>query len=64
MIPLLGMYLERTIIQKDTHSPVFIAALFTVAKKWKQPTCPSMDEWIKKMCIYTTESYSAIKRMK
>ena len=63
MIPLLGTYLERTIIQKDTPSPVFKAALFTVAKKWKQPTCPSMDEWIK-MFIYTTESYSAIERMK
>ena len=42
---------------------MFIAALFTIAKTWKQPTCPSTDEWIKKMWyIYTMEYYSAIKR--
>ena len=48
-IPLLGIYLEKIIIQKDTCTPVFIAALFTIAKTWKQPKCPSTDEWIKKM---------------
>ena len=48
-IPLLGIYLEKTIIHKDTCTPMFIAALFTIAKTWKQPKCPSTDEWIKKM---------------
>ena len=44
---------------------MFIAALFTIAKTWKQPKCPSTDEWIKKMWyIYTIEYYSAIKRKK
>ena len=42
--------------------PMFIAALFTIAKIWKQPKCPSIDEWIKKMCIHTMEYYSAIKK--
>ena len=43
--------------------PMFIAALFTIARSWKQPKCPSTDEWIKKIwCIYTMEYYSAIKR--
>ena len=61
-IPLLGIYLEKTIIQKDTRTPMFIAALFTIARTWKQPKCPSTEEWIKKMwCIYTMEYYSAIK---
>ena len=42
---------------------MFIAALFTIARTWKQPRCPSIDEWIKKLCyIYTMEYYSAIKR--
>ena len=48
-IPLLGTYLEKTIIQKDTYTPMFIAALFTTAKKWKQSKYPSADEWINKM---------------
>ena len=43
------------------HTPVLIAALFTIAKTWKQPKCPSIDEWIKKMYMYTMEYYSAIK---
>ena len=60
-IPLLGIYPEKTIIQKDTCTPVFSAALFTIARK--QPKCPSTDEWIKKMWeIYTVEYCSAIKR--
>ena len=62
-IPLLGIYLEKTIIQKDTCTPVFIAALFTIAKTWKQPKCPWTDEWIKKMWyIYTMEYNSAMKK--
>ena len=48
--------------KKDTRTPVFIAALFTIAKTWKQPKCPSTEEWIKKMWyICTMEYYSAIK---
>ena len=62
-LPLLGRYLEKTIIQKDTRTPMFIAALFTIAKTWKQPKCPSTEEWIKKMWyIYTMEYHSAIKK--
>ena len=64
-IPLLGIYPEKTIIQKDTCTPVFTAALFTIARTWKQPKCPMTDEWIKEMwCIYTMEYYSATKRNK
>ena len=48
-IPLLGIYLDKTIFQKDKYTPVFIEKLFTVAKIGKQPKCPSTDEWIKKM---------------
>ena len=52
-----------TKLKKDTCSPVFTAALFTIAKMWKQPKCPLTDEWVKKMwCIYTMEYHSAIKR--
>ena len=55
-ILLLGIYPEKTIIQKDTRTPMFIAALFTIAKTWKQPKCPAIEEWIKKMWyIYTME---------
>ena len=62
-ILLLGIYPEKTIIQKDACTPMFIAALFTRARTWKQPKCPSTDEWIKKMWhIYTMEYYSAVKR--
>ena len=64
-IPLLGIYPKNTgfQIQKDIFTPMLIAALFTIAKKWKQPMCPSVDEWIKKMWyIYTMEYYSAIGR--
>ena len=63
-IPLLGIYPEKTktLIGKDTCTPVFIAALFIIAKIWKQPKWPSTDEWIEKMWyIYTKEYYSAIK---
>ena len=51
-IPLLGIYLDKTIIQKVTFTPIFIAALFTIAKTWKQPKFPSTDEWIKRCGIY------------
>ena len=61
--PLLAIYPEKTIIQEDTSIPMFTAALFTIAKTWKQPKCPLTDEWIKKMWyIYTIEYYSAIKK--
>ena len=62
-IPLLGIYKEKTIIQKDTCTPMITAALFTIARSWKQPKCPSTDEWLKKMWyIYTMEYYSSLKR--
>ena len=63
-IPLLGIYPKemKTLIQKDTYTPIFITALFTKAKIWKRPKCSSIDEWIKKMWdIYAMEYYSAIK---
>ena len=55
--------LRKTIIQKDTCTPMFIAALFTTARTWKQSKCPSTSKWIKKMWpIYTMEYYSTIRR--
>ena len=61
-IPLPGIYPETTIIQKETCTTMFTAALFTIAMTWTQSKCPLTDEWIKKMWhIYTTEYYSAIK---
>ena len=48
-IPLLGVYPEKKLIQKDICTPMFIGALFTIAKTWKQPKCPSTDNWFKKM---------------
>ena len=62
-IPLLGIYPEKTIIQKESRTKMFIATLFTIARTCKQSKCPSTDEWIKKVWhIYTMEYYSAIKR--
>ena len=62
-IPLLGIHTEETRIERDTCTPMFIAALFTIARTWKQPGCPSADEWIRKLWyIYTMEYYSAIKK--
>ena len=62
-IPLLGIYPEKTIIQKESCTTMFIADLFTIARTWKQPRCPSTDEWIKKLWhIYTMEYYPVIKR--
>ena len=63
-IPLLGIYPDKTFLEKDTCTRMFIAALFTIAKTWKQPKCPSRDEWIKMWYIYIMEYYSAIKRPK
>ena len=57
-IPLLGIYAEETKIEKDTCIPLFIAALFTVARTWKQPRCHSTDEWIKKLWYINTMEYS------
>ena len=63
--PLLGINAEKTILWRDTRTPIFIAALFTLAKTCKQPKCPLTEEWIKKMrYTYTMEYYSAIKRIK
>ena len=62
-IPLLGIYPEKTMTCKDTDILMFIAAPFAIAKTWKQPKCPSIEEWIKKRWyIYTMKYYSAIKR--
>ena len=61
-IPLLGIYSEKTIIQKESCTTMFTAALFTIARTWKQPKCPSTDEWIKMWHICTMEYFSAIKR--
>ena len=62
-IPLLGIHPEETRIERDTCTAISIAALFTTARTWKQPRCPSADEWIRKLWyIYTMECYSAIKK--
>ena len=63
-IPLLGIFTKETRSERDTCTPVFIAAPFTIARTWKQPRCPSTDEWIKLWYIYIMEYYSAIKRNK
>ena len=52
-IPLLGIFPQETISEKDTCTPVFMAALFTIARTWKQLRCPSTDEWIKNYGTYT-----------
>ena len=62
-IPLLGIYTEETRIERVTCTPMFIAALFIIPRTWKQPRCPSADEWIRKLWyIYTMEYYLAIKK--
>jgi hypothetical protein len=62
-IPLLGIYpKDSPTYNKDTCSTMFIAALFIISRSWKEPRCPSTEEWIQKMWyIYTMEYYSAIK---
>ena len=60
---LLGIYTEETRTERDTCTPMFIAALFAIVRTWKQPRCPSADEWIRKLWyIYTMEHYSAIDK--
>ena len=64
-IALLGIYPRDTgvLFRRDTCIPMFIAALLTIAEVWREPKCPSMDEWVKKMWyVYTMEYYSAIKK--
>ena len=62
-IPLLGIHTEKARIERDTCTPMFITALFTIPRTWKQPRCPSADQWIRKMWyIYTMKYYSAIKK--
>ena len=62
-IPLLSIHTEETRIERDTCTPMFITALFIIARTWKQPRCPSADEWIRKLWyIYTMQYYSAIKK--
>ena len=62
-ISLLGIHTEETRTERDTCTPVFTAALFIIARTWKQPRCPSADEWIRKWWyLYTMEYYSAIKK--
>ena len=61
-IPLLGIYTKETKSERNTCTPMFISALFTIARAWKQPRCPSADKWIRKLWfIYTMEYYSVIK---
>ena len=60
-IQLLGIYPEKTKIEKNTCVPLFIAALFTITRTWKQPTCLLTDEWIKLWYTYTMEYYQALK---
>ena len=62
-IPLLGINTEDTRIERDMCTPMFIVALFTIARTWKQPRWPLADEWIRKLWyIYTMEYYSVIKK--
>ena len=62
-IPLLGINTEKTRIERDTCTTMFITALFIIARTWKKPKCPSADEWIRKLWyIYTMEYYSGIKK--
>ena len=62
-IPLLGIHTKETRIETDTCTPMFIIALFTIARRWKLPRCPLADKWIRKLWyICTMEYYSAIKK--
>ena len=62
-IPLLGIHTKETRTERDTRTPVFIAALFIIARTWTQPRCPLTDKWIRKLWyIYTMEYYATIKK--
>ena len=62
-IPMLGIHTKETRIERDTCTPVFTTALFIIAKTWKQPRCPSADEWIRKLWyVYKMEYYSGIRK--
>ena len=62
-IPFLGIHTEETRSERDMCTPMFVVALFIIARTWKQPRCPSTDKWIRKRWyIYTMEYYSAIKK--
>ena len=62
-ILLVGMHTEEITIERETNAALFIAALFTIARTWKQPRCSSAEEWIRKLWyIYMMEYYSAIKK--
>ena len=64
-IPLLGIHTKETRTERDMRTPMFIAALFTIARTWKQPRCPLADKWIRELWyIFTMEYYSAIKKNK
>ena len=64
VIPILGIYLKKpvTLIQKNICTPMFTAALVPIVKIWRQPKCPSADEWIRKLYIYTAEYHLTIKK--
>ena len=57
-LPLLGIHTEEIKIERDMYTPMFIAALFTISRTWKQPRCPLADEWIQKMWYIYTVEYS------
>ena len=62
-MPLLGIHTKETRTERDMYTPIFIAALFIIARTWKQPRCPSADKWIRKLWyVCTMEYYSAIKK--
>ena len=60
--PLVGIHPKKTRTERDTCTPMFMAALFTIARTWKQPKCPLTEEWIKTWYMYTVEYYSATKQ--
>ena len=65
-VQMLGLYSKNpeTLTQKNLCTPIFIAAQFTTAKCWKQPKCPPVNEWIKKLCYINTMEYYAVERKK
>ena len=61
-IPLLDIYPEKNTIQTDACTPIYIAALFTIARTWKKPKCPSTEKWIKVWYMYTVDYYLDIRK--